>query len=222
MDTRASAHSFKTVISTLRRGYGGWGVLDPDKMKMLQDWEEHPRSNEIWTKICTAAERLEDVPLDLAHAMDFVVFVLEAKGAAGHVDKLAAEIASLRKSYATEQERFKKKVIGHVQDVSSPRELALILKHAAHAAEILHRLNESPARHQALRSDHDGSRQRTLFIRDVSNLVHDLTGRWLDDEVADLTEIAFPPREITVDIVRAARRETTRAGRAPRGGAHDH
>jgi hypothetical protein len=60
-----------------------------------------------------------------------------------------------------------------------------------------------------IRSDH-GSLPRTGFMRFMSNMMHRLTGLWCDDEVATLTDIAFPPDEdeetTSIDMVRSARR----------------
>ena len=59
-----------------------------------------------------------------------------------------------------------------------------------------------------IRSDHSKSRLRTGYIRLVSNAMHQLTGEWCDDEVATLTDIAFPDLDesTTIDTVRSARR----------------
>jgi hypothetical protein len=67
----------------------------------------------------------------------------------------------------------------------------------------LHPLAMSPPR---VRSDRKGSRVRNYFIRDVSDLMADLTGKRLDEQVAVITEIAFERRDITVDMVRKARK----------------
>jgi hypothetical protein len=58
-----------------------------------------------------------------------------------------------------------------------------------------------------IRSDHGGSRQRTAFMRMAADFFHKTTGKWHDDEVATLTDIAFPDEEATtIDMVRSARR----------------
>jgi hypothetical protein len=58
-----------------------------------------------------------------------------------------------------------------------------------------------------IRSDHAGSRTRTVFMRMASRLMHRTTGEWHDDDVATLTDIAFPDEEATsIDMVRSARR----------------
>jgi len=57
-----------------------------------------------------------------------------------------------------------------------------------------------------IRSNHDDSRPRTAFMRAASRRMHKTTGKWHDNEVADLTDIAFPDEETTIDMVRSARR----------------
>jgi hypothetical protein len=62
----------------------------------------------------------------------------------------------------------------------------------------------------SVRSDHDGTRQHTAFIRAAATFFRETTGEWHDKEVADLTDIAFPPDEdgdvTSIEMVRSARR----------------
>jgi hypothetical protein len=57
-----------------------------------------------------------------------------------------------------------------------------------------------------IRSDRDGSRQHTAFMRVASSFFHEAIGEWHDDWVADLTNVAFLDYETTTDMVRSARR----------------
>ena len=59
----------------------------------------------------------------------------------------------------------------------------------------------------------DGSRKRTLFCRTLSDVLHHATGRWHDAQVAALCEIALDCDDVTVEMVRSARREATRKRR---------
>jgi hypothetical protein len=56
-----------------------------------------------------------------------------------------------------------------------------------------------------IRSDH-GSLPRSGFMRFMSNMMHQLTGLWCDDEVCAVTEAAFPNMKTTVDMVQSARK----------------
>jgi hypothetical protein len=44
----------------------------------------------------------------------------------------------------------------------------------------------------------------------ASRLMYRLTGKWHDDEVADLTDIAFPDKETTIRMVQSARQSMRR------------
>jgi hypothetical protein len=58
-----------------------------------------------------------------------------------------------------------------------------------------------------IRSDHNGSRQRTAFMRVAAHFFYNSAGEWHDGWVADLTDVAFPDEEATsIDMVRSARR----------------
>ena len=57
-----------------------------------------------------------------------------------------------------------------------------------------------------IRSDRDGTRSRTAFMRAAANLFHRETGEWRDDWVVDLTNAAYPDAEATIDMARSARR----------------
>jgi hypothetical protein len=56
------------------------------------------------------------------------------------------------------------------------------------------------------RKDQAGSRVRRLFVQIVSHQLHERCGKWFDEQVAPLTEIAFPRgKELDVEDVRKAR-----------------
>jgi hypothetical protein len=82
--------------------------------------------------------------------------------------------------------------------------LAQMLKKAA---KILRREAEvswtTPGQIRVSRSNRD--RLRVAFTSMVSNDLHGITGRWLDEQVAVLAEIALNAGDITTDQVRWAR-----------------
>jgi hypothetical protein len=61
-----------------------------------------------------------------------------------------------------------------------------------------------------------GPSARKLFLRDLSQKVHDLTDYWMDKEVADIAS-AVLSCEIAAEHVRATMRETTRTARKAGG-----
>jgi hypothetical protein len=56
-----------------------------------------------------------------------------------------------------------------------------------------------------------GSREHAVFMRLMGMQMQELFGRWLDNEVADLTNILFPQRTTTRETVSATRRTTQKA-----------
>ena len=63
------------------------------------------------------------------------------------------------------------------------------------------------------RSDNKGARRRTIFCRELSAFFHDIDGKYHDAEVKELCEIAFNCGDVTIEMVRSARRESIRKRR---------
>ena len=59
-----------------------------------------------------------------------------------------------------------------------------------------------------VRSDRDGARQRTIFIRVLSDVLHKTTGQPHDAEVEELCQIAFNSGEDVRIDARSARRKS--------------
>jgi hypothetical protein len=97
--------------------------------------------------------------------------------------------------------------LAHLHDAST--DLQLFAK-AEELRESLYQIKLYPL--IDIRSDHAGSRTRTVFMRLASRLMHRTTGKWNDDEVATLTDIAFPGKETTsIRMVQSARQSLRRA-----------
>ncbi len=118
-----------------------------------------------------------------------------------------------------EGETIRKKALARCFSKMSARELLALLQNTSTAATLqgsakLEELTEALHQNKIyrlidIRSNHNGSRPRTAFMR-ASRLMHRTTGKWHDNEVALLTDIAFPPNEdedvTSTDVVRSARR----------------
>jgi hypothetical protein len=63
------------------------------------------------------------------------------------------------------------------------------------------------------RKDQRGSRARKLFARQLGRIFYELCGQWHDQEVAVLTEVAFPGKKLDVVDIQAMRRPTTKRER---------
>ena len=205
--------TLREVIATLRRGYRDFGVLSAAEMDLLQRLENDRRAQDAWSKTAATAKKDDGVEPDLDDAAMFFRIVLLAVTGAKNTDRITAETINNKKIYAKAFAKFKKQFARKVNSIPSPRELAAYLEHVAGVL----RRDSADTDAPLIRSDRDGSRARTSFMREVSQAVRDFTGRWLDAEVGVLTEIAFnTPEIVPEDMVRKARRPTTRSGRRKR------
>ena len=169
----------------------------------LQRWLDYGGANKTWNKISEGAFNSVD-------ALVFAMTVLDLRRSAEKADLLNKKIPAL--------ERGKK------QAASKARKLAIrklrkneITPHQYTAFD--QRIKETPRSPNFFdplvsnRSDDNGTRRRTLFCRMASDVLHHATGKWHDAEVAALCEIAFDCQDVTVEMVRSARRESTRKRR---------
>lgn len=173
-------------------------VLGQDDRALLQRWLNDDRASEVWSAILAHSER-HSGPIGVDAPIRFIIFVLVIKNAAERESardaKVTAGTAELKQARVKFDRRTKK----------LPFEKKL--KIWAKAAK---KLGVSPLvmSRPRVRSDRNGSRARTYFIREVSGFIHHVTDRWLDTQVAVLTEIAFNTRDIiSEDTVRKARSE---------------
>ena len=176
-------------------------VLEQDDRNLLQRWLDDDRASEVWSTIRAHSEQ-HNGPIGIAAPIYFIIFVLTAKKAAERENELnakaaamTAELKKLQAKKTSEVDREAKKV---------PFEKRADVWERAGKRLRLPPLDISRPR---VRSDRNGSRARTYFMREISGYVRDLTGRWLDEQVATITEIAFDKRDIDVDTVRKARSE---------------
>jgi hypothetical protein len=166
---------------------------------LLDRWWEHPDAQRLWDTLRAHSEQHVG-PIGTDAPFQFIEFILRMKFAAELKSqknaKLAAGMAEIKK--------LKSEIT---------RQVALYAKHMPFEkrAEFWERtgkqLQECPPLDTfppGLRSDRNGSRARTYFIREVSGFVHDTTARWLDEQVAMITGIAFN-MDISNDAVRRAR-----------------
>jgi hypothetical protein len=165
-------------------------ALDQDDRALLLRWIEDGRANEVWDTIRAYYEQHKDATV-LDAEISFITLILSAKKIAVVMNEIIRE-----KDLAGWRSRFIKAI------KIAPDELLLpFLEFVIERYRPLLELAPS----MRVRSDKNGSRARTLFIRTISAGVRKLTGRWLDKEIAVITEIAFGIEDIDVDTVRKAR-----------------
>jgi hypothetical protein len=202
-----TAH-FKALIKQFRQQHH---ALDKADEELLKRWEKDDGHNAIEASISIVenAAKGENQVEALAWLIHHVLFVRHYSEV---LDQLGSEQTELRREQNKSEKEYRIRLAKSIRSNSiSIHRLSDLLKKAA--ADLDNIKMAKPA-DLLIRSSHDGSRPRTLFIAELSNLVHELTGSRLDIDVAALTDIAFPRNEPTsIDAVRSATRPSTRKGR---------
>jgi len=188
--------------------------LDAAARAHLKRWANDDRGDEVWDEIKYAAQKRG---IALTPKL-FIREILSARSAAELINRRRAERYRYRR-FATQM----KEIAGFLRELPSGGgpppipfgdPLARMLKDAA---KMLRREADvswtTPGQIRVSRSNRD--RLRVAFTSMVSNDLHRITGRWLDEEVAVLAEIALNARDITTKQVRWAR-QPARGGRSER------
>jgi hypothetical protein len=175
------------------------------------------RLDKIWKKI------IDDNPsIDSASERELFLKSLMDPWDSAFIADVAAKVAEERRRALQGEKPKIKKALARSFSKTSARELLALLHDASTKVQ---RYAEFEELYEALRqnrlypllnirSDHSGSRSRTVFMRMASRLMHRTTGQWHDDWVADLAALAFPDYEgpkgegFTVDMVISARKGT--------------
>lgn len=177
--------------------------LNKDDCALLKRWFDDDRAGKVWSTIRAHAERQEG-PFGADAPIYFINFILEVKRAAEHESKRNADIAAMTAEIGKLEIEEAKKICRVAKQVPS-KERGAYLKRAGERLVKYPSADISPPR---IRSDHDGSRARAYFMRDVSGYVCNVTGKWLDVQVAVLAQVAFG---VDDDVVGA---ETVRKARS--------
>jgi hypothetical protein len=179
--------------------------LPEDVRALLERWLEHPDAEKIWNTIRAHSE-LHVGPISMDVPVVFILSILHWKNAAERESeinaKIAADVAEVKKS----EGELRRKLVQSIKEVPLHK-MPEFLEEAG--KRLRKRLQGYPSPVISLprvRSDKSGSRARTYFIREVSGLIHDTTGKWLDEQVAMITATAFNT-DVSSDAVRKARLE---------------
>jgi hypothetical protein len=174
-------------------------ATSPDDVAHLKRWLNHRGADKTWNKIAKG-------PFNSDDAFIFAMLVLDLRRAAEEADVLNKEIAALdrRKKHAAPKARVRA-IRKLTNNEITPQQYA-----------VLNQRLRSPKFFDPLlsvHSDEEGTRRRTLFCRMLSDNPRHSTGQWHDAEVALLCEIALDCGDVTIEMVRSARRESTRKRR---------
>jgi hypothetical protein len=192
--------SFKTALISYAKSSG----LRTDHRAHLQRRADDDRSEEVWQTIEHAAQK-NKIPI---FAKFFIGEVLAARRAAMSIGHRGKYRERYRKQ-AEQMERTAKFLREPPPDGISPyprcTELARMLNDAARCfRQEVDVSRDSPGVVKLSRE----SKPPTIFMSMVSNDLYNITGCWLDKEVAVLAEIAFDSQDvIDPEDARWARRQ---------------
>jgi hypothetical protein len=178
----------------------GRGKLDRERREFLQRWSTSGRSNELWGKIQKKL-RHGDLPAARIYFIDQVLAIY----------RIARSAENVRNQFFAYRKNAKRaEMLADFLDPKRdwlPPPVPSALKFVPELREVAQELRRLETRDIGLsRKDQEGSRERVLFMRQMTELVIDICGRPLDGVVAALTDFAFPGRRTTIYQVRSARR----------------
>jgi hypothetical protein len=153
-------------------------------------WLENDDAENVWRKISRAADQLK--------AEDFIKFVVTARcRAGGLVPTLDFHAEAGRRYLAAHEARIK----DALKSNRSLSEIADVLEEAASDFRLCdnlldQRLSGLPA-NAISRKDQNGSQARRAFCWILFEFFKEHCGKWMDEEVATLLDIAMPRKEPT-------------------------
>src|SRR5262249_32779606 len=195
--------SFKDVITNFLQQHDECSESQKEFLLRLRD-DDANRIDEIWSRLVEKQPKLTDDGrlLFLAYLAEVwtVIQLARYEAVLKRLGHLTGVLDARLKEY------WAKRFVS-----ASPHELPEILKEMEWFSGKGHKHPDNPLSdvfpELDIRSARGGARLRTTIRRFISNCTRALTGDWCDDEVAALTDIAFPRDESTnADMVRSARR----------------
>jgi hypothetical protein len=165
----------------------------------LKRWLDNGGANKTWNKMAKG-------PFHSGDAFAFVRLVLDLRRWAEEADLLNKEIATLKRDEKHAAHKARSRAVRKLRNNGiTPQQYAALRQRIE---EVLQRKFFDPL--LSNRSDKNGARKRTIFCRVLSDVLKDVTGKLHDAAVKELCEIAFNCGDVTIDMVRSARRESTR------------
>jgi hypothetical protein len=211
--------SFKDVITDFLQQHDKLWKSEKEFLQRLRK-DDDRCIGQIW-KVCTTKGFFPDTP---DGRLTFVERLCEIWGATIFSDLVAIADAEDRNT------KLKLKASGVlvskiVTDKAVPREVkAELLSKAGVFFKEARWCSDIVEQHKwlSVRSDRDGTRRHTAFMRTAAAFFREATGQWHDKWTADLATLAFPDhrgpkghKDFTVDMVISARRGMSMPKRAP-------
>jgi hypothetical protein len=159
--------------------------LDETYSGILNRWRDDELALDAFRVILARAEKTEGV-INESDVVAFIGFVLKLKSYAEETDRDHAKIVQLRREIKRRLQKARA-LLGKAinKDGMSPQE---VFKRMT----TLNQIDIEPSPAPLIRSSKNGSRIRTLFMRELSAAVHeDGGGYWMDDQVAAIASIVF-------------------------------
>jgi hypothetical protein len=179
----------------------------------LKRWADDERADKVWNTVHQAA-RSRDIELPAGF---FIQEVLGARDIATSINHRQNNRQRYRK-YAAQMEEvanvLRKRLPNRLPLMPTGEELAGRLEEAARTYRDYVAVARNETRGMNWTRE---SKPLHVFMSLLSNDLKDMSGKWLDDEVAVLTEIAFDKSEIDTDRVIWARRGAKRNRNANKG-----
>jgi hypothetical protein len=172
-------------------------VIGSTRREHIERWMEDPRVQVVWEKLAATAPDLEPKA--------FIHFVLMLRQGVSDASAQRYYIEKCNTWRAKYNKVLKRLVSSQMPDLELARQLENVVEGLQLNAAILSFVT-TLGRDNSSRQEEDGARARKLFEMELSRYFQDICGQWLDREVAALTEIAFPGKEINEDMVRGMRR----------------
>jgi hypothetical protein len=201
--------AFKRALETFEMNPYRLPPLTDADIKHLRRWSQDSRCEELWQRLSGPLFARPEGDAWYSIAVRLINVVLAIRNEVESREKLAA----LKKSGSESRKAAALSILKKIARAASAgkatdhpavwRERARLFQQAA---DFCTSLISHPLPVTDISVDRKGSLKRQRFSARLSEHLHLLAGRWCDAEVATLTEIAFPGKEITTDIVRAARR----------------
>ena len=166
-------------------------ALGEDDRALLKRLLDDDRVGEKYGAQSERMQSSTDGPIGVDAPMDFIITILQLKSAA---EKRARQISRLQRWWPRQRKcrlKLQEDWAAKLRRVPFQERGKILRTTEKYIAGMSFSFDISLPR---VRSDRDGSRARTYFMRDLSALVHDLTDKRLDEQVALITEIAFNAR----------------------------
>jgi hypothetical protein len=171
--------------------------VDQANDAVLTRWEDDNHAIDALRDILARMEKANG-PVSVLDIVAFIKFVLTIKWYAEKTDRGFAKLLKLQRK----KKSLRPKALSLLTRAISKNKISLEDFTKRHTD--LHRIDADPQ--PPVRSSWKGSRIRTLFLRELSDAVHEDTGGvWMDPEVAAIASMVLDC-EIDAEHVRNARR----------------